>query len=514
MNKDKLLTKSLYLNGLQCKKSLWLNKYNSEELKEPDDATKAIFKTGEKVGYKACELFPGGERISYDDTTSRSERIALTKQWIVDGVSTIYEATFEFDGVLVMVDILNRDSDGNFEIYEVKSSSWNSKKRLKDIDAYIKDVSIQYYVLNGCGLNISKAAVTLLNGDYIRGDKPNIKELFIHQIVTEEVLSLQDRIPDTLDSFRAVLNEQEIEPDIDIGWHCKHPNECNGFDYCWKRQREIPEYSVFNIFPLTKKSKALELYHQGIVNVEDIPESIQLSEKQQFAVDASKNAQDNRIEVNKNAIQSFLNSLTYPLYHFDFETYQQAMPEFNGIRPFQQIPFQYSLHIEHKDKPLEHKEFLGNQGSDPREPLVKQLVSDIPLGATVLAFNASFEQSVLKGLAEQFPKYKDHLQNISSNIVDLAMPFQKKYYYQPEMKGKFSIKIVLPLLVPEMEKAYDNLDLIHNGGEAMQAFAVLAEKSNQDEIDRIRESLKRYCELDTLAMVKILDKLKRLVPYN
>ena len=248
--------------------------------------------------------------------------------------------------------------------------------------------------------------------------------------------------------------------------------------------------------------------------VEDIPESIQLSEKQQFTVDAAKYAEDNRIEVDKSAIQSFLHSLTYPLYHFDFETYQQAIPEFNGVRPFQQIPFQYSLHIEHKDKPLEPKEFLGNQGSDPREPLVKQLVSDIPLGATVLAFNASFEQSVLRGLAEQFPKYKDHLQNISNNIVDLAMPFQKKYYYQPEMKGKFSIKIVLPLLVPEMEKAYDNLDLIHNGGEAMQAFAVLAEKSNQDEIDRIRESLKRYCELDTLAMVKILDKLKRLVPYN
>jgi hypothetical protein len=202
------------------------------------------------------------------------------------------------------------------------------------------------------------------------------------------------------------------------------------------------------------------------------------------------------------------------LYHFDFETYQQAIPEFNGIRPFQQIPFQYSLHIEHKDKPLEHKDFLGNQGSDPRELLVKQLISDIPLDATVLAFNASFEQSVLKGLAEQFPKYKDHLQNISNNIVDLAMPFQKKYYYQSEMKGKFSLKIVLPLLVPEMGKAYDSLDLIHNGGEAMQAFAVLAEKSNQDEIDRIRESLQRYCELDTLAMVKILDKLKRQAPYN
>jgi len=169
MIKEKLLTKSLYLRGLQCEKSLWLKINNSDVLEDLDKAISQIFETGSKVGYEACKLFPGGERISFENTT-RSERIALTKQWILDGVSTIYEATFEYDGVLVMVDILNRDSDGNFEIYEVKSSSWNSKKKLKDIDTYIKDASIQYYVLNGCGLNISKAAVTLLNGDYIRGD--------------------------------------------------------------------------------------------------------------------------------------------------------------------------------------------------------------------------------------------------------------------------------------------------------------------------------------------------------
>ena len=232
MVKEKLLTKSLYLRGLQCEKSLWLKINNSDVLEDEDNAISQIFETGRKVGALACNLFPNGKRISFEDTV-RDQRIALTKQWIVDGVSTIYEATFEFDGVLVMVDILNRDSNGNFEIYEVKSSSWNSKKKLKDIDTYIKDVSIQYYVLNGCGLNISKAAVTLLNGDYIRGDELDINDLFIHQIVTDEAISLQDRIPDTLESFRAALNEQEKEPDIDIGWHCKNPYKCDASEYCW-----------------------------------------------------------------------------------------------------------------------------------------------------------------------------------------------------------------------------------------------------------------------------------------
>ena len=167
MNKKIYLSKSLYLNGLQCQKYLWLKIHRKEKLQKPDTNLEAIFTTGDKVGEKACKLFPGGKQIKYDETVPHSERIALTKKYISDGVKTIYEATFEYDGVLVMVDILNLDNDGNFEIYEVKSSTWNSKKDLKSIDTYIKDISIQYYVLNGCGLKISKAYITLLNGEYI-----------------------------------------------------------------------------------------------------------------------------------------------------------------------------------------------------------------------------------------------------------------------------------------------------------------------------------------------------------
>ena len=507
MVKDKLLTKSLYLRGLQCEKSLWLKINNSDVLEDINKSILQIFETGSKVGALACNLFPNGKRISFENTV-RDQRIALTKHWIEDGVSTIYEATFEFDGVLVMVDILNRDSDGNFEIYEVKSSSWNSKKKLKDIDTYIKDVSIQYYVLNGCGLNISKAAVTLLNGDYIRGDELDINDLFIHQIVTDEVISLQNRIPGTLESFRGVLNEQEIEPDIDIGWHCKKPYKCDASEYCWRVQRKIPEYSVFNIFPLTKKSKALELYHQGIVNIDEIPKSFQLTDKQQLAVDASKSSIDKKPQINRNKLALFLSSLSYPFYYLDFETFQQPIPEFKGISPFQQIPFQYSVHVEQNNQTLEHKEFLGKEGSDPRERLVKKLIKDIPMNATVLAFNASFEQMVLKGLAKQFSQYEDHLLSISENIIDIAIPFQKRYYYLAEMKGRHSIKIVLPLLVPEMAEAYKGLDLVHDGSEAMQAFSILGDIEDPEKIRRIRESLIEYCKLDTLAMVKILEKLQ------
>lgn len=505
MHINKPLSKSLYIRGLQCKKSLWLKLRNSSVLKQPDSSTLSVFATGDKVGSSACDLFPNGEQMTYNNTTG-AERVSLTKKWLDEGVKTIYEATFEFDGVLVMVDILHKDVNGNYEIYEVKSSTWNAKKK-KVKDVYIQDASIQYYVLNGCGLNISKTSITLLNTGYVRGDELDINELFIHQDVSEEIKPLQGRISTHLDAFKRALKADQ-EPDIDIGQHCKKPYECDAFNYCWREQKQIPEYSVFNIFPLTKQSKALELYQQGIVNVEDIPDDMELTEKQQFSVDSAKFSTAGQVEIDKPAIQSFLDSLTYPLYHFDFETFQQPIPKFKGISPYQQIPFQYSLHIEHQDKPIEHKEFLGIESTDPRQALVDRLVKDIPLNATTLAFNASFEQMVLKGLAKQFPQHKDHLLNISNNIVDLATPFQQKHYYLPEMKGKYSIKIILPLLVPEMEEAYKGLDLIHNGSEAMQAFAALGDMTDQEQVRKYRDSLIEYCKLDTLAMVKILDKLR------
>ena len=503
MNKKISLSKSLYLNGLQCQKYLWLKIHRKEKLQKPDTNLEAIFTTGDKVGEKACKLFPGGKQIKYDATVPHSERIALTKKYITDGVKTIYEATFEYDGVLVMVDILNLDNDGNFEIYEVKSSTWNSKKNLKSIDTYIKDISIQYYVLNGYGLKISKACVTLLNGEYIREEKENLDKLFIHKDVTKEVKALQNKIPETLKSFQSTLGIKKTEPKIDIGWHCKHPNICFGYDYCWTQQRNIPEYSVFNIFPLTKESKALELYQKGIINIGDIPGSEKLTKIQKKQVDLVK---VNEVVMDKNAIKVFLKSFNYPYYYFDFETYQQALPEFIGVKPFQQIPFQYSLHIRHNSSELDHKEFLAQPGPDPRETLVTKLISDIPPDVTVLAFNASFEKSILKELARQFPKYKGHLENIINNIVDLAEPFRKKYYYHPEMKGKFSIKILLPLLVPEMDKEYEKLN-IKDGVTAMQSFADLANSSDNNKINKIRKDLTKYCELDTLAMVKIHDKL-------
>lgn len=497
------LSKSLYTRGLQCTKSLWLKKYNKDVLTPPDEQMQSIFRTGEKVGEKACDLFPGGERVPFEDTTFE-EKIALTKKYIEQGVKNIYEATFEFDGVLVMVDIFHVNDDGSVELYEVKSSTWGPKKKLKEIENYIEDAAIQHYVVTGCGFEINKTSLVLLNSEYIRGPELEVEQLFSKIDVTEHVLALQDEIPSHLDTFAQVLADKTNEPDIDIGWHCKHPYDCDAMEYCWNTQRNIPEYSVFDIFPLSKKSKALELYHQDIVNVADIPDDLEVTEKQQESVLAWK---DQTSIINKEQIDAFLSTLTYPIYHLDFETYQEAIPEFEGTKVYQQIPFQYSLHIEPEIGDVEHKEFLAKEGTDPREAVIKRLLEDIPTDVTVTAYHSSFEVDRLKELAEAFPQYEEHLLAIADNVVDLEVPFKNKSYYVPEMKGKSSIKVVLPALVPEMARAYKELELVQNGGDAMNTFPKLAEMA-EDERNAYRTALLKYCKLDTLAMVEVLKVLK------
>lgn len=490
------LSKSLYTRGVQCPKALWLKKHMSEVLTPPDEASQAVFDTGNVVGALACGLFPNGKEVPF--TRDYDEMIATTKEWLADGVQNIYEATFNYDGILVMVDILHVDEDG-VHIYEVKSSA-----SVKDI--YVHDVSIQCYVLRGLGLNVKSAHVVHINNSYIRGDELNIYELFNIADVTQDALSVQENIPHVLREFEAYLNDKENEPDIDIGKHCKSPYECDAKNYCWRVQKGIADYSIFNIFNLGSK-KQIELYEQGIINIEDIPNDFDMTAKQKQAV---KNYKSKETHIDQKAIKEFVDTLTYPIYHLDFETFQQAVPEFKGISPFMQIPFQYSLHVEHEDGTLEHREFLAQDGIDPRELLAQKLCEDIPRDVTVLAYNMGFEKGVIKKLAANYPELGEHLLHVSENIQDLMIPFQQKHYVTPSMNGSYSIKYVLPALVPDMAEAYKELEGVQNGSQAMNAYANMS-KLQSAEKEKMRNSLLQYCKLDTLAMVRVLGKLKKVV---
>nr|WP_314070831.1 DUF2779 domain-containing protein [uncultured Campylobacter sp.] len=456
----------------------------------------AVFDTGTSVGELACELFSSGERIEFSGDFDA--QIAKTKELIKRGTKVIYEATFCFDGVLVMVDILRIGVDGII-INEVKSST-----SVKDV--YIDDAAIQYYVLSSLGYEVSTVNIIHIDNSYVRGEKLELNKFFYIEDVTKQVQQKQADIPQILNKFDEILS-QNNEPSIDIGPHCTSPYPCDAREYCWHKQRAISEYSVFDISRL-RSDKKFELYKSGIVKFEDIKELDKFNASQQIQIRSELSKEQ---IIDKEAIKEFLNTLSYPLYHLDFETFQQAVPQFIGLRPYEQIPFQFSIHKDDGKGNLEHFEFLAEAGADPRyDELALNLIKFIPQDACVLAYNMSFEKGVIMGLAEAYPQISNELMAIHDNIKDLMAPFASKSYYHPKMKGSYSIKYVLPALVPELELAYKDLNLIHHGGEAMQAYAAMT-FMKETEREAYKQALLEYCKLDTLAMVKILEKLYEAV---
>jgi len=484
------LSKSLYIRGLQCEKSLWLKKKKPEVLQAPDDGAQAVFDTGTSVGELACELFGGGERIEY--TGDFGSQMAKTKELIEYGAKVIYEATFCFDGILVMVDILRIGKD-ELIINEVKSST-----SVKEV--YIDDASIQYYVISSLGYNVGGVNIIHIDNNYVRGEKLELEKFFHTEDATEQVKQKQADIPQILSKFDEILSEN-VEPEIDIGLHCSNPYACDAWEYCWREQRSIPVYSVFDISRL-RSDKKFELYKSGIVKFEDIKELDKFNASQQIQIRSELSQEE---IIGKEAIKEFLDTLSYPLYHLDFETFQQAVPEFVGLSPYEQISFQFSIHKDDGKGNLEHFEFLAEAGADPRYELALNLIKFIPQNACVLAYNMSFEKGVIRCLAANYPQISNELMAIHDNIKDLMAPFASKSYYHPKMQGSYSIKYVLPALVPEFESAYKDLNLIHHGGEAMSKYAKLKGKTKGEQ-DAIRKALLAYCKLDTLAMVKVLEK--------
>jgi hypothetical protein len=442
------------------------------------------------VGILARKLFPGGTALEYEGS-SFEEKIARTKELIASGVDTIYEATFLYDNVLVMVDILHHGVRG-WELYEVKSST-----AVKDV--HVSDVAVQYYVLKGSGLPVSKASLVHINNRYMRWGDLDIKGLFVAEELTSVAEEQQVSVKHDLMGLQAMINGEC--PVSDIGAHCSEPYECDFTAHCWAH---VPKPSIFDIARLNS-SKKFELYYKGVRSFKDIPDDFPLNPNQRMQVDAELSGKK---FIDSAGIGEFLDTLSYPLYFLDFETFQSAVPLFDSTKPYEQIPFQYSLHaMDRECGEVRHYEFLAEVGADPREDLAKRLVADIPVDVCVLAYNRGFEKGVIKRLAEEFPAYASKLMNIHDNILDLMAPFRSKYYYAKEMQGSYSIKYVLPALIPG--QGYDGM-AICNGGEAMNAYATLHLVKDEAEVARSRKALLEYCKLDTLAMVMLLEKLREV----
>lgn len=504
MNK---LSKSRYTAYCQCPKNLWLGVYHPEYASEVDSMTQARFETGSAVGELAKQLFPGTEDVTTHyadgglDLTAMQEK---TQRLMAEGVACIAEAAFAHDGCYCAVDLLRREGDG-WAIYEVKSSTYKGedKKGEEAPLVYLQDIAYQRYVLERCGVKVTGTYLVRLDRSYMRGDELDIHGLFHIKDVSRQIENEYLKLPNSIPVAKQVINSKE-ESQMPIGSHCNNPYRCAFFDHC---VGELPTPNVFDLYRMDFDKKC-RLYREGKVGFESL-RGEKLTDMQRIQVEYHLN---NLPLYDIDATRQYLAKLSYPLYFLDFETMMDAVPPYKGLHPYQQVPFQYSLHyIEHEGGEIKHKEFLGESGTDPRRALAEQLCNDIPMGVCTTAYNMGFECGRLEELAVAFPDLAEHLRDIASHIVDLIEPFRNKMYYLKDMNGSFSIKRVLPALFPNDDSLnYKNLaGNVKNGGEAMTIFPQIKDMS-PTEAAAARESLLRYCELDTWAMVKVWEKLKEV----
>ncbi|MGE4542913.1 MAG: DUF2779 domain-containing protein [Pedobacter sp.] len=480
------LSKSLILKGLQCQKALWLAK-NPPDFPLPEKPElQAKFDLGTEVGILAQQLFPGGTEVPFEGL-SFSDQLTRTRQLIDNGAQVIYEASFSFSAIFVKVDILVRDGDA-WQIHEVKMGT-----SVKDVN--LDDVAVQHYVLNGCGLSVSKCFLVHIDNSYVRQGAIEVDKLFASEDITLKVLARLQSMPQIVAELRATLRGGG-EPAIDIGPHCNDPYECDYIPYCWQH---IPEDSIFDLRGLGVDKFAL--YKRGIIRLADVPLN-ELNPAQRQQAEATLNQQD---AINPQQVKAFLDSLWYPLCHLDFETFDTPIPPFDGVRPYQKVPFQYSLHIQTEaGAEPQHFEYLAPPNVDPRRELIEQLLAAIPADACVLTYNQAFEKGVLRELAALFPDLAEAIEGRISNVRDLMLPFKRRDVYRWPMRGSYSIKEVLPAMVPEL--SYEGLE-IANGMAAMQAYREMCALEDPVALTELRRAMLEYCRLDTLAMVRILGVL-------
>ena len=492
------ISKSRFVSGMQCEKKLYFDMFRGDLKPTLSEQQKALFESGNLVGELAQKVFPNGKDASPKSYYDFSKSIEQTRVWINEGVATIYEAAFFHDEVLAALDILHHQDNERWAI-EVKSST-----SLKDY--HILDASLQYWVMTQSGFKPDRFYLMHINNSYVKNGAIEVEQLFTLVDITHQVITNQAMVENNLSRFKGL--SKEIEPIIAIGKQCSSPFDCDYKGHCWQH---IPKNSVFELG--NARGKDWELYNKGIVELINIPNDIELSHRQHLQVEGLKNETS---YIDKTSIAEFVSKCDYPLYFFDFETIFPALPIVDNSSPFQQIPFQYSLHIlEDENAPLLHKEFLAepsyfktnDKTKDPRKKLIEQLKSDIGTTGSILAYNATFEIDVLKKLALAYPEDANFLNDLANRFVDLLVVFKNGWYYKPEMKASASIKSVLPAIAPEF--SYEDLE-ISDGGLASSTFLALIEGTIEF-TPELKKNLLVYCERDTEGMVILWTELLRCI---
>lgn len=473
------LSKSRFLSGLQCDKRLYFEAYSPELATEIDGQRQAMLDMGKEIGDTAQQCFPGGVLVTegYRQSTAALEHTATL---LADpGVPAIFEAAFQYEGTLIRVDILERSGEGAWRLIEVKASS-----RVKSI--HYDDLAVQAYVLQGCEITLSNICLMHMNRHYFyQGGEIDLRQLFVVEDVTEEVLPRLPQLPEQLDHMRTVLT-REAPPVIQPDGHCHTPYECAFWEHCTREKSERWIYYLPGTKDVVKR-----MMKQGIEYIDDIPSRVKLSSLQQRMKD--------NVEWISPELEQTLKAVRYPVHHLDFETFMPAIPLYPRTRPYQPIPMQWSNHIEMQDGTLRHETYLSAVQRDPREELAVSLLSSLGEEGSICVYS-DYEKYVLTALAEALPSLRKPLLQLTDRLWDLLSVIQT-HYYHPGFGGSFSIKSVLPTLAPSL--SYDTLE-IQNGATASAVYHhMVFKETDWVERQRLESALQEYCARDTLGMVEL-----------
>ena len=487
-NRNFGLSKSKITSFEQCPKRLWLQTHRPY-LAEPDAGAEARFAAGHEVGDAACTLCSGGIMIEAEpDLAAALQRTQeLTSASAQD---PLFEATFAHDGVLVRVDIMEPDGLGGWHVAEVKSST--SRK-----DYHVADLATQLWVLREAGVQVSSAAIRHLNNQFFLTEEGNYQGAFVDTPSLEDAKPLALQRPKLVAEIRSVLDGEE--PVRHPGDHCHDPFPCEFAAYC-SRDLEMARYPVSSP-PRTGRQLAAKWAEHGIVELEDVPPGSFTNAIHARIHEATLSGVPYH---DPDGARRIIGDWAYPRTYLDFETIAFALPRWLGTKPWEQVPFQFSAHIDDGEGQITHREYLSLDGKDPRRACAEALVAGIPHDGAIIAYNAAFERSCILRLAERFSDLADDLRSIAARIVDL-LPVTREHWYHRDQGGSWSIKAVLPTI--SNEGSYTELEVADGPAAQLAYLEAIAPDTSLARRTEIADSLKLYCAKDTYAMIEVLHHL-------
>lgn len=484
------ISKTKYLKGLQCKKLLWYIYNEPEAIPETAETIQGLFEQGYLVGEYAKKLFPKG--IEVDHSGSIEDGLQSTRELLLKR-APLFEAALSHKNCYARADILEPIDEDQWNLIEVKSST-----DIKDIN--YSDIGFQYYVYKGAGLKINRSYLMCIDNTYFRNGEVDLFKLFKKIDVTDEVKSTYCKMVESnvFEMVKAI--SAEATPVVEIGNQCSEPFECPLAEKCWSF---LPERNVFLLY--RNNNLPLALMKEGILELVKIPDNYSLNEKNRIQVNCEKTGAPH---IDSVKIKEFIGTIQYPVYYMDFETCGSAVPLFDGSRPYQQIPFQFSVHVvRQKGGNPEHYSFLADGTDDPRPEFMAKLKEVMGIEGSVIAYFAGFEMDILHKCVDVLPNYQKWVESIEERIIDLLQPFRDFAYYHPDQNGSCSLKNVLPALTG---KSYDDMEIGDGGTASSEYFRITYTEDNQDKA-KIRKLLEEYCCLDTMGMVDIIEKLSMLI---